>query len=485
MLRLKKYFCLVLLFVGFSGNTRAARTDCAATVRELLQSGSDLSVKEMKKRLSNSNFYTPNVQKAYALYSNEFANSKTWAEIFPEASVLEVFSGFEGSIRAEEFGDLLGLIKAARKTRMSRSSARELVEKIATEFLDIRAPKDQIATRIENFLKDSSAENLRRLAGEKTLEESRLLLFGGNPLKPTEESLLGRYLSETKASSIKRGFPMSASEESKMGPQKFTVAIDRGKSSELFDKYFMQPEFFYHMHTPQQGTLHFLHHGKEGSYSRYASTFSANRPGEGTLLPMIIMSSKEAERMRLYFSLGVINQDLAKMPWEYTDYCATGGYDSCTHWFGEMPIGEDLVASYRFPGNVDRHAGNAPSSRPQTKTLGPLNFNREQIYRYGYSAPTGNVKIFPWASSRKTKASSLDLAEALAGAVWKAPGHMQMWEVLGQKTALDQGEFANPGYVARVLTGKVSNDRVPVVFVYAEDASEKLEKNFNTQISAY
>ncbi|NCN42339.1 hypothetical protein GW916_13945 [bacterium] len=484
-----------LLFVGVvslsSFVAHAANSEfCVKAIMDLVQvetfSKTDLkSARTLLK--SKSHIFSRKTIAALSLYEKEFSKSP-WNKLLPEEAVIQVLSDVQGSIRSEELGEFLIQLSKAKKARMSVANAETLLKETLEEFLDIRAPKTQISKRIEEYVAAPNALSLKRAVGEKTLEESKLLLYGKSLKKPSEDSLMGRYMAEAKASSIQRGFPSGVSETSKKGLPKLTVAIDGGDSAKLFEKYFFQAEFLYHLHTPQQGTMHFVHQGREGSYASYKSVFSASRPSSGTMLPLIVLSSREAERVRMYFSLGKINQSLAKTPWSvYGDYVPNGGYECCTHWFGEMPLGDELVKKYRFPGNADDHAGYAASSRPQTRDLRPINVDDIEALsnlRSGDIYGENMAAVFPWKKTLSQEAIQ-ELTKTLVASVWKAPGHMQMWEILGQKTSLDRGEFANPGYVFRVLTGKTTTDRVPVVFIYTTDVSEKISKDFDTQVSAY
>ena len=480
-LRLKTF----ALMAGFVfGQQVLANTNCTDSIIALTK-GTDYSTEDFSKIdelfRDSPHFFTPLVRDGHNIFTTHF-NSPIWAEIFPRETVLTVFGNFEGSIRAEELSKLLNSIKDSQQFSniSDTESARSLVSEKIQALLDLSAPRSQISYRAAQFLQSPNPDTLKRAVGVKTLDEVSLLVHGGDFRNPTPESLMGRYLEESNAKKIIRGFPSDVEETSALGPEKLAVAISTSNGSgELFQKYFYQPEFLYHYHTPSQGTLYFLHHGLNGNYARYTSAMDASRPSEGTILPMILLSSKEAERARLYFSLGMADQNLSKLPWEFSNYCAKGGYTSCTHWWGEMPLGEDLVDSYRFPGNADRWAGNATSEAPQEAPLQAIDPNSENfLQKATISSNDGLV----W---KDTAARSAERVQALARSVWKAPGNKQLWEMLGLRDGLDAGELANPGWVARDMTGKTDASRVPIVFVYRASPDEELTADFPTHVSAH
>src|SRR5690606_16617256 len=126
--------------------------------------------------------------------------------------------------------------------------------------------------------------------------------------------------------------------------------------------------------------------------------------------------------------------------WELDGYCAAGGYTCCTHWIGNIPIGDKKVSSYSFPGNVDEHAGNARGTGPQRQKLKP----------YDYPNP-------------------------LMQLVWQVPGNEQLADVLGVHRSKMSGELAKSGWVLHTLAGAVGRDRVPVVFYFVSNHKDEIE----------
>ena len=480
------YRVLLLTFLGLSALPASANQslNCANAMLELtsLEKVDAALAKKLESALEkHPALFTKTVVAAYLAWKTHF-QSEPWKTLFPKNLVLGILGDFEGSIRADELGKALLSISKSKAFSKAKdtSSAKKLSQDVLKRRLTNNVPKNQISDRLQSFWDKPTLSSFRRALGEKTRDEVQLLLHGGNINKPSPDSLLGQYLKESGATPIRRGFPSGSGERSPKGKPKTVVSAKI--TEKLFQKYFSHPEFLFHVHQPSQGTLLFLHDGRTGTYAKYtASKLRTSQIREGTLLPMIILSSKEAERARLYFSLGILRpngQTIAQYPWSLKDYCATGGYTSCTHWFGEMPLGEDLVKEYRFPGNADRYAGNAPSSSPQQKELSPYSFNRPDpksinLNDFGKRSPLGAI------SDDKALVS-----EMLVRSVWKAPGNMQMWQMLNVRDSLDEGELANPGWVLRVLTGKTKADRVPLVFRFG-DSHKKLNSNFSTEVRAY
>ena len=163
-----------------------------------------------------------------------------------------------------------------------------------------------------------------------------------------------------------------------------------------------------------------------------------------------MLSTREGSRAAQYFRLGATEQQTALTPWNLPGYCATGGYSSCTHWVGNIPLGDRMVWEYKFPGYVDTYASNRvpPTADPRVQVLAPY-----------------------------------DSANPLARRVWKVPGNEQLADALGLQAANLRGEFANPGWVAHSLTGSASVDRVPVVFLVVPDARAAISADFALQIN--
>ena len=155
---------------------------------------------------------------------------------------------------------------------------------------------------------------------------------------------------------------------------------------------------------------------------------------------------------------------MAQQPWGLRGedgnlFCKSSGYSSCTHWIANIPIGDETVKVYKFPGNVDGYAGSAVDSKSQITKLTP--------YKVDPAYPL--------------------VVRDLIQRTWTIPGQKQFVEVLGKKelSASLRGEYANPGYVATRLVGHVSRERMPVVFISLPDHRTPIDPNFDPKISAY
>lgn len=326
-------------------------------------------------------------------------------------------------------------------------------------MLEGKVPSYQIEGRIQGlFSGNGSSESLNRALGDLTLTEVGELVHGGSPLKPKADSLLGRYLEETGAATLVRRFPVGP-DSSELGPMRLVVALSE-RSFRAYAKYFTGQNFLTHVHTPDQGTLHIAFEGQYGSYGSLTRTMRT--PQEGTLMPSILLKSTEGSRASLYFdvSRSIGGGDPMLEPWTLEGYCAMGGYNSCTHWIGNIPLGDKLVSAYRFPGKVDAHAYNQVSPGVQVKPL----------QQYPLDPASSNLTAEQITRLRR---------------VWKVPGNEQLADAVGLGPQNVKGELANPGYVAFSLVGRASTERVPFVFVVVPDHRAPIRRGFDLQISAY
>lgn len=295
---------------------------------------------------------------------------------------------------------------------------------------------------------------------KKTLKEVGIELHGRNPLKPSKKSLIGKYLSETGAKTVTRKFltapPKSVNPPSKLGAEKLVVAIGE-ESFEKFKAKLSGKNYLYVYFTPNAGTLYISFEGQYGNpvYSRRMSPLHFNSPG--TLMVPILLDSAEADRVGAFIkaSLNPNTHRYMESPWALqtknkTRYSASSAFQGCTHWFGNIPIGNKQVGSYFFPAGDE----DADGTKPQTKEL------------EAYEAPTG--------MNRED--------EELLRQIWTVPGRQQLGEVLAPG-ANRRGEFTNPGWVMYTLLGAVGTDRVPVVFLFTRDEKEAIPANFPTYIS--
>lgn len=371
---------------------------------------------------------------------------------------------------------------------LTPASTEKDLQNVLRKHLVNRVSRSQIARRLAG-LADPELAALEQALGYKTLKDMQTLVYGQDPLNPSKESLIGRYLAESKAGHIQRRFPRGPKAREGIGEPKLTVALETSKR-DLFLKYFDFPELLMHYHTPGQETLLIYFNKSKISYAgqnvKEQSPTSFTNPG--MLLPIILLDTSEAERLSNYLQLEQLGGK-AKVPWELPNYCAMGGYNSCTHWFGEMPIGEKRVDAYSFPGKVDEHAysNSEMSKRPQISAL--QKYWKSSNYRLmlSYFRPQGGIypgeAIDPGLNNVRRSIDFAKYVDKLTRQVWQVPGRLPFADLLGQEAAKLRGEFANPGYVADVLLGRVNNERVPVVF-RVQYVSE-LDPNFDLEIEAY
>lgn len=332
--------------------------------------------------------------------------------------------------------------------------------------LEGKVPAETIATRVNEFMGGGS---IYRALGENTLAETAVMFHGGNALAPTADSALGKFLAKHTPATVVRKFKHGEPVYQGEGPDKLVVAIDSNSLAD-FVALMKDEHLFAHYHTPNQGTLYVLHQDKLFSYNGSAGFFSEKSANFGEsqmemLFPTMLMSSTESQRLTQYLS-ALSNEQLtyyAQHPWRLTGYCATGGYNSCTHWFGNIPLGDEKVTAYTFPGNFDDAAGNAPrleggaDKLPRTQDLVAHNFP---------------------ATTNLTENN-----KELISRVWKTPGNKQLSYLMGLGKAQERGELANPGWVAQVLLSRTKADRSPVVFIFTPNAKEALAADFIPKIS--
>jgi hypothetical protein len=441
---------LSLACIGLSVPAQAS--DCLSTGQRIVQAP---TVPELKARFTTlGSMLEPKVAGLVQQYERLLARDPVLAQIFGESLVLQVATTERQPNRALALSSLFEMFERVHKSvaNISRKDAQELW----VEFLDAKVPAAQVSARVRNFLESPSKESLSQALGELTLADSKTLF----------DELVARYLSETQASTVVRRFHRGAAQgvvdtSSALGDERLVVTVSAA-TFEQFKKYFSGSNQFFHLHTPRQGTLMVGFQGKVGSYANIQQDFRA--PTIGTILPTIVLSSSEAERMHQFIRLGSANggAQYALTPWTLQGYCATGGYSSCTHWFGNIPIGDRMVSEYRFPGKIDQHASNSISPDPVIDAA-----PRVQAL--------GN---FTYSGSDQTIAHLLPQ-------VWGAPGSEQLADVIGLAQSNLSGELANPGWVAISLTGSAPRDRVPVVFYIVSDHRAPIAPDFDPQIAAY
>lgn len=426
---MKKYFILAILSV-FTKNVFANEVTCLPLFSNLL----------------------PFQEKTIADYKTATDASPFVEKVFPVTLVGELVRDEERPLVHERFNQVLTAISQAVRENKKISSLKKI---IADTALVNKVPASSVEARIKNYFKSPSRATLNQMMGEITLSELQTLIHGGDPLNPTPESLLGQYIARTQSATLVRQFPQGPNATT-LGSPKLAIALS-AQSWPVYIELFGIPNFLIHVHDPMQGTLHLGFNKKYGNYANLASDLRF--PRIGSILPHALFSSTEAERMNLFLiasRMGFYSEN--QFPWSLVDdqnrnYCARGGYNSCTHWVGNMPIGDRRVDAYSLPGRVDQYASNLDQSHdasPKTQSLIPHHH----------------------------KARIVQL-------VWKTPGHEQFADVMGLNAQNLAGELANPGYVAFSLIGHTTAERVPFVFVAVENHQTPLTPDFQLQIRAY
>ncbi|MES2767660.1 MAG: hypothetical protein V4596_00825 [Bdellovibrionota bacterium] len=388
----------------------------------------------------------------YSLYLELVAQHPILGKVFKKRDILEVLLDEELSSRGESLTKLFKSL-SNRKYELSESTLATILER----HLLKRVPEETIPERVGSFL-NGAPNSLIKVLGDMTLSEVQLLTYGKDPLKPSPESLLGQYIANTAASTVVRSFSMGPRRKSQ-GEKRLVVAVSEASFAEYL-RLFKNVHFLIHVHTPEQGTLHVAQNGRHGSYGGLQNAL--RNSSIGTIMPHILLSSTEANRVTNFFKLGALNVggQPALRPWSLkgkddVSYCARGGYSSCTHWFGNIPMGDKKVEGYSFPGKVDSHADRDVPKGRQYKELVPYNFEgtKDQL--------------------------------KLMNLVWQVPGHEQLSSVLGLEHKNVSGEFASPGFVAVSLTAAAPVQRVPVVFLITKDHQAEIMPDFDPSIHAF
>ncbi|MBI4403323.1 MAG: hypothetical protein HY537_04140 [Deltaproteobacteria bacterium] len=286
----------------------------------------------------------------------------------------------------------------------------------------------------------------------KSLEAVAQKLHGGDPLHPTEKSLLGRYQKKTGAAFTIRTFPANPM-TGERGPRKLVVAVSP-QTFQLFFKMFGKefPNLLEHLHSPRQGTLRVRWMTQVFSYAKPSGEWRF--PTEGSIGPMILLSDSEALRLHDYF---VLNQKSANANPYYARYPNNiPGYnypkdaysENCTTWFGHIPLGDETDEEVVCPGSLCGYGdnqGRAPRRGTLTDYPVPQNF------------PDGE----------------------LLKKVWSVPLHKRLWDLL--EIPFERANHTNPGWVALSLTGLAKTVRVPFIAYYTSDHTH-IRRNFSPQI---
>jgi hypothetical protein len=396
-----------------------------------------------------------NPAKGLATYRQLAAHDQVIARLFPEREVTRIFATEEMPYFERSLENLMSEL-ALMSGETGAAPSKYLAATLKVQLRN-RVPAAQIDQRIELFMAGQSP--IERILGENTSRETLVLFHGGNPLKPTPESLMGQYLSETGAASVARRFNtqvMNGAVENKQGEgsqgeERLAVAVSASTFA-VWQKYFNRVDMlsvFAHAQVVQNG--------KVVSYNaNYADLRSMSA---GNILPALVLKTTEAQRMEFYLST-IANRGenrswskQAMVPWKVENFCSmVGGYETCTHWIGNAPIGDKRVDEYHFPGAMDDYAQN-PLGRGVTE----------------------ETKMNPRVAKLSWHAGAED---PRLNKLYQAPGYQQLSAVVGQTTSNVHGEWANPGWLISTLIGPTSNQFVPFVFIFTDDAKTPLDPKF-------
>jgi hypothetical protein len=387
----------------------------------------------------------------HRLYERVAEASPELKSVFPSLSTLELLADSAATPLIRKLERIL-----SRSNQGPGVTRTEWIQELRYN-LRSRVPVASVETRIRNYLRDpSSLPALKRALGELTLEESQFMLHGGNPLAPTADSLIGKYLADTGATSGVRSFAPTP-QSGVRGDARLVVNVDE-RTYASWSQHFGNEHLFGQLHTPMQGTLMVTFDAKLATWQGVRGDM--RMPILDSFSPMVVLSSSEGGRLHRFFAYGTDFDSFTRIrnPWVQAEYCARGAYGSCTHWFGNLPIGDRLVTEYKFPGWIDHDPYTPVPDRgphdpaPRIDTLNP------------YQAAESD--------------------EALRD-ILRYPGHEQLADVIGLTRQQLGAELANPGWTAYAVLGGAPVERVPVVFRFVQDARAPFDPNFNLRIDAH
>lgn len=434
---------------------------------------------EIFRQFVDPDHFQATLAKQYlTLAESDGENFEVFSKLFPAKAVFEIIETHAHRLYQIRLINVLKHLNESVEPIVLTPSNAAL---FLAHSLENVVPESGIQKRVNDLIvsKGTSMKAIQRALGEMELDELQELVHGGNPLKPTPESLIGQYLSRTGATTLKYRFPTTAKvgdQYKTFGEPKLVIAVSAA-SAAIYHELFSRPEFLLQHHTPNQGTLMTVHNKVYGSYLDRDSVHDLTQVhSEGAILPHILLPSQEANRMLLISEMGS-RYSFLRESWKVCPgYSPMGGYGSCTHWFGNLPVGRTIVRDAKHPGKIDQWASNAVSESPQ---IGPFgSYTMEEFIR--------NAEISMGAQSTEMRT----WANEVIPLVWNNNGqgaNMSLSEMLGPKElqANLDGEYANPGYVVHRLTGNVGNDWVPFVIRVVLNHQKAMDPKFDPQIDAH
>ncbi len=295
-------------------------------------------------------------------------------------------------------------------------------------LIDNHLTEPLIAKRMVH-LKSKGKKNWKFLLGDLSLKETQENFYGNDIHNVSPDSLVGQYLAQTDAQTRIVQYP-SHTDPNVLGPEKLFINVS-ANSFDLFKELILSN----HNYMTVVGHAAVIHKGS--FYSHGGKKSEIRIVSNNTPFPILLFKSTEAQRLNRYMETAVSPKYIGwehplKLPWMLEGYCAKGGFNCCTQWIGNIPIGDKLVTSYEFP---------PPDRGPD------LSRRIQELQNYTITDDVFNeVKNF-----------------------WKVPGHEQLANVIGQGDANVRGEMASPGWVIKTLINATDTERVPLVFVFSND----------------
>jgi hypothetical protein len=395
----------------FKSSAVPYKIDCISSIKSKKILDED-KIKELVKRL-------PSDDRALWNQYQTFYRTKRTDEI-PPSEVIDLLSDDDLTTYKERFKKLLASLKKDKELSLRQAIEAQLVRYGFTHL--------EIANRIGQ-LKQAEEGSIFRVLGDRTLEEVRVYFYGDNLQKISKNSLIGRYIAKTGAKTKLFRHNFRYADQPRKGPEKLLIAVSKDSFNEfqeiLSDEHFMTVV----------GHANVIHRGKIFMVGGQVNSIRA--PSEGTPLPLLMLKSSEAERMSRYLNETPLYNGWSnklKQPWLIEGYCAEGGFRCCTHWIGNIPIGDKRVDKYSFPGGDGFRTRRSRGITQKLEAYIPKDKEEQRLAK-----------------------------------IWKVPGHEQLSDAIGVHEANVNGEMASPGWVIQTLLGATSQLRVPIVFLMTEN----------------
>ena len=451
--------------IAFGGLKTPSESHCNFNLGLLLKKDAERASQELFDNIrKNKRFFSETVLDTVRIYEELIKDFPDIRDFLPPGRVLPILANEEQDFFAQQMVRLISGLE--RLATDEHKTWRVKIGLVLFDILDGRVTKVGAEKRVGQFLNDPSSYPLGRVLGDLRVDESLKQLIGVDYDSLDPMSLLGRYVQRTGAAHEFRDFEKTVEvvtektrRKKKIAHKKLFIAVSEESFPDLME-IIRAPEFFGHFHTPEQETLQILFEGKMGSYARLRNEAEFSK---GSTIPLILLSTTEAQRMRQYFKLGAINDRLARTPWILEPYCERGGFEGCTQWIADMPVGDRLAQAYAFPGRTNEFAANALHQDQSLDSLPRISSLRD------YELPKEFLEGFTEEQA--------ELFNRLVHRVWRTePAPAQFAEMLGVLKNSLKGEFSNPEKLLQVLLNETSFDRVPIVFVLVKDIKAPLSK---------